>query len=48
MLQVDSARYHYSRALRLAAAAGNTLGMVSAVSHAAHMDRELGTPKTMR
>jgi transcriptional regulator with XRE-family HTH domain len=44
MLQVDIARYHYSRALRLAADAGDTLAMVSAVSHAAHMDRELGAP----
>jgi len=44
MLQVENARYHYSRALRLAAEAGDVLGMVSAVQHAAAMERELGAP----
>jgi transcriptional regulator with XRE-family HTH domain len=43
-LQVDSARYHYSRALKLTANAGDALGMVSAAAHAAHMDVDQGAP----
>jgi len=35
MLQVDNARYHYSRALKFAGAIGDGLGMVSAAIHAA-------------
>jgi tetratricopeptide (TPR) repeat protein len=43
-LQVDSARYHYSRALKLAADAGDALGMASAAAHAAHMEVDQGAP----
>jgi transcriptional regulator with XRE-family HTH domain len=43
-LWTDSARHHFSRALKLAADAGDVLAMVSAVTHAAHMDREGGAP----
>jgi hypothetical protein len=41
-LQVDQARWHYSRALTVAGDGGDVFGMVSAMTHAAHMDRRLG------
>jgi len=44
MLQINQARHHYNQALHRAADAGDVLRMVSAATHAAHMDRELGAP----
>jgi len=44
MLQNDWARWHYSRAIKLAADAEDVLGMVSAVRHAAAIDLEGGAP----
>jgi transcriptional regulator with XRE-family HTH domain len=40
----DLARWHYSRALRLAAEIGDAVGMVSTVLHAAVIDRDRGAP----
>lgn len=40
----DLARWHYGRALRLAAEIGDAVGMVSTVLHAAVIDRDRGAP----